>query len=164
MAASLLKNEVPNLETIETLAIFRGLQLCARQGIPKINCGEWLLIDYRGAATAGRLSLPWVTWIMHDIKELMSTFSECKLQFTNRMRNGAAHRLARHVWNVNHIIIWGVEIHHDFSWPKLLGLINTTCDELSIFYNYECKSGYQIIIIKKCSCMGSCLFILNSPI
>lgn len=58
MAASLLKNEVPNLETIETLAIFRGLQVCAHQGIPKINRGERLLIDYRGAATAGRLSVP----------------------------------------------------------------------------------------------------------
>lgn len=36
IAASLLENEVPNLETIETLAILRGLQLCAHQGIPKV--------------------------------------------------------------------------------------------------------------------------------
>lgn len=36
MAASLIENKVPNLETIETLAIPRGLQLCAHLGIPKI--------------------------------------------------------------------------------------------------------------------------------
>lgn len=36
MASSLLENEVYNPEAIETLVIFRGLQLCAHQGIPKI--------------------------------------------------------------------------------------------------------------------------------
>lgn len=45
---------------------------------------------------------------MYDIKGLMSTFLEYKLQFTNRLGNVTTHSLARHVaWNVTHIVLWG---------------------------------------------------------
>lgn len=37
-----------------------------------------------------------ILWnLMHDIKDMMSTFSERKVRFTNHLGNGAAHCLAR---------------------------------------------------------------------
>lgn len=47
---------------------------------------------------------------MHDIKDLVSTFFDCKIQYTNWLGNGAAHYLARYDWNVNLIVVWGGEV------------------------------------------------------
>lgn len=91
MAANLLENEVLNPETIETLVILRGLQLCAHQGIPKIIVeSDCLLVIKKLEQLEASFSA--LGNLMH--------FLECKLQFINMLENGAAHCLAKYVWNV----------------------------------------------------------------
>lgn len=41
-----------------------------------------------------------------DIKELMSRFSCCKIQYGHRQCNMAAHKLGQYVWNVIDVAMW----------------------------------------------------------
>lgn len=109
MATNLLENEVPNPETIETLAKLRGLQLCVLQGIPNIIVeSDCLLVIKEHQQLEDSFSA--FGNLTHDIKDLMSILPECKLQFTNSLGNEAIHCLARYAWNEDYIIMWDGEV------------------------------------------------------
>lgn len=44
--------------------------------------------------------------LFEGIREIMSRFLSCSIQFGNIMCNVVAYKLAKNVWHVNHIIIW----------------------------------------------------------
>lgn len=97
-----LKVSVANLESLEALTIFRGLQLCMHQGISNLiietNCllvVEEILQCKAPSSAIGN--------IMMDIKELMSHFMDCIIQYGNYMANEVAHKLARNSWHVKHV-------------------------------------------------------------
>lgn len=102
MVASIPKSSVADLESLEALTILRGLQLCLYQGISNLiietNCllvVEEILQREAPSSAIGN--------ILMDIKELMSHFTDCVIQYGNYMANMVAHKLVRNSWHVNHV-------------------------------------------------------------
>lgn len=100
MAASLLENEVSNLESIESLATLRGLQPSMHLGIShltferdcQVEVNELLSFEESNSLLGN---------VFQDIKSLMTIFLECNIKCANRSCNGVSHNIARYSCNVN---------------------------------------------------------------
>ncbi|KAF5463138.1 hypothetical protein F2P56_019077 [Juglans regia] len=109
MVASKHEEDVDGAETIESIAVLRGLQLCLPLGIPKLilecdcmNVVRELQSTEASMASAGN--------VINDAKMLMGRFQEVRVQHVNRIGNGVAHSLARHAWNIVDINVWWEQI------------------------------------------------------
>lgn len=80
MAASIEEKYVQNSKTIENLAIFKGLQQCVHLGISHLilefEC-HMVVNEILGLEASHSL----LGNLLFDIKALMATFQQCKMQF-----------------------------------------------------------------------------------
>ncbi|XP_042965942.1 uncharacterized protein LOC122299620 [Carya illinoinensis] len=110
LAASKMECYIEEPETIELVAILRGLQLCIQSGISKLvvesDCK--LLVEIlqqepqQDASQLGNLT--------SEVKRLMSLFEICLCKHVSRVGNRAAHKLARMAWNVDDLVVWGESV------------------------------------------------------
>ncbi|XP_042950144.1 uncharacterized protein LOC122282259 [Carya illinoinensis] len=110
LAASKMECYIEEPETIELVAILRGLQLCIQSGISKLvvesDCK--LLVEIlqqepqQDASQLGNLT--------SEVKRLMSHFEVCLCKHVSRVGNRAAHKLARMAWNVDDLVVWGESV------------------------------------------------------
>lgn len=109
MVGSIAESNVANSKSIEVLVILRNLQLCMHRGISNliIENDYRLLVEEISSAETPNSTLG---NILLDIKDLMSHFINCKIQYGNRTSNTADHKLVRNVWHVNDIFLWYEEM------------------------------------------------------
>ncbi|KAG2726715.1 hypothetical protein I3760_01G126500 [Carya illinoinensis] len=105
MAVSQPALEVGGSEPLELMAIFRGLQMCATMGIPKILvesdsllCIEGLQYNNMHQSLLGGLYM--------EIQSLVSRFVCCDFSHVYREGNQVAHRLARFASSIVSIAVW----------------------------------------------------------
>lgn len=111
MATNIAEQNVTNPESIEVLAIFKSLQLCLHQGIPRLIIeSDCLLLMEEIQSQDSPNSI--LNNILLDIKDLMYHLIECQIQNLNRSCNMAAHTLARNAWHVSDIVLWYEEMPH----------------------------------------------------
>lgn len=79
MAASLPEVNVPSPEFIEALAILRALQLCLHRGVTNFISKSYCLLVVEEILHQESSCLA-IGNILMDIKELMSLFSDCKVE------------------------------------------------------------------------------------
>lgn len=105
MAASIWENVYFNSKTVECLALFRGFQLCLNLGIHNLvvefDC-QTLVKELQSK----ELSTSFVGNIIQDLKDMMTHFHVCLINFGYCQSNIAAHKLARFVYNVENIVLW----------------------------------------------------------
>ncbi|KAF5475865.1 hypothetical protein F2P56_007627 [Juglans regia] len=105
MAVSKKEREVSDATGIKMLAIFRGLQLSVHLGI------HHLVVESDALTLVEELqksepSMAFVGNVIKNTKELMHCFQSCEVRYVGRNCNEAAHKLARHAWNVSDISFW----------------------------------------------------------
>lgn len=103
--ASIKERVLQEPETVECLAILRGLQLCIHLGI---SC---LTVESDCQHVAHQLqtfdcSFSPLGNIKPDIRRPMNHFHSCNIQFAYRSCNQAAHRLVGLAWQIEHISLW----------------------------------------------------------
>ncbi|CAI9760898.1 unnamed protein product [Fraxinus pennsylvanica] len=105
MALSKEENEAFEVEDVEEMALLRGLQFTSNLGIQNliINSDNLLLVEEVNIADESNAMY---RNIIAEAKRLMNTFPICILEHYSRLTNGAAHRLARHSWNIKDVQIW----------------------------------------------------------
>lgn len=105
LAASVSEKEVQDPETIELLAILRGLQIGSRMGFRKIIVEGDCLLMIR-ACQSDQASTSMLGNIVLEIKQLQRDFEKCRFKHTFREQNVPAHKLARFAWQVESIVMW----------------------------------------------------------
>lgn len=107
-ASSMKEQDIQEPGTIKTLTILRGLQLNMHLGVThfllELDC-QLVTKEVQGNGE------PTFTLdnLIQDIKELMTRFQQCSIQFSYKQCNEAAHYLARNASNINHVV-WQGEI------------------------------------------------------
>lgn len=91
-----------NAKSIEAIAIIRGLQICMHQGISKLIIEIDHFVEVEKLFSRGNSNLDIIN-VMLDIKELMSRFVFCKVQYGNCQCNMAVHILVKNTRHVNNI-------------------------------------------------------------
>ncbi|KAF5444910.1 hypothetical protein F2P56_034002 [Juglans regia] len=112
MATSKVEFEVINAKAIESLAIFRALQLCATMGIHSLIVESDCLMAIQ-VLNNDIPSDPMLDPLLCEIRKLLRVFVECKFQHIYRESNRVAHILARYAWNVENISMWN-DCYPDF--------------------------------------------------
>ncbi|XP_042962413.1 uncharacterized protein LOC122296675 [Carya illinoinensis] len=105
LAASILESDVEEVEHIELLVIFRGLQLCAGMRIHHIQVESDCLMVIE-ALNQESMSNSLYGEIYHEIKQLSSLFGECLFTHVYREANMTAHLLAQCGRQVESITTW----------------------------------------------------------
>lgn len=95
MAVSKKEKALVQPETIESLAILRGLQFCLQLGISnlivELDCQSLVAELHNHQAPLSPLGN-----IFQDIKDLMGRFQLCSVHFAYRQSNVVAHLLAKY--------------------------------------------------------------------
>lgn len=93
---------------VEFTAIFRGLQLCLPLKVRKLQVESDSLIAIQ-AINEGAESFAQHSTLIKELLEIKAQFQDCKFEYVSRVGNGVTHQLARHVWYVENLHIWGEE-------------------------------------------------------
>lgn len=143
---SIKEKQVQEPETIESLAILRGLQQCLHLGITNLiiesNC-QLVVSEIQSFEQSYSL----LGNLVSEAKALMAMFKQCSIQFNHRECNGAAHKLAKHAWNVHHIMLWLGEV------PEFLAQ-SYWLDKRQCILLFEMRIIYFVIKKKKNMMMG----------
>ncbi|KAF5481279.1 hypothetical protein F2P56_001946, partial [Juglans regia] len=127
MVANKIENEV-DLETVELVAMFGGLQFYLQLGISRLILVSDCLVLINELQRPAALSLSKVGNLLKEAQTLMTRFSVCNCQHVNRSGNEATHKLDCLAWNIDDIVIWGTMYHSLF--PHLFGLIRIPCNSV----------------------------------
>ncbi|XP_041016296.1 uncharacterized protein LOC121258801 [Juglans microcarpa x Juglans regia] len=105
MAVSKTEPEVSKAESVELLAMLRGLQFSSQMGLSKIILESDSLILVEALQVEGE-SLLVLGNLISEVKRMLHQFQEAKVQHVPRMGNQVAHCLARHAWRVQDVELW----------------------------------------------------------
>ncbi|KAF5478189.1 hypothetical protein F2P56_004771 [Juglans regia] len=105
LAASKIEYEVNELEDIELLAMFGGIQICANMGIRRLilESARLLMVNEVNASEA---SFSLLGNLVREVKMLKALFEVCLVQHVDRAGNEVAHKLVRNAWNVENLDMW----------------------------------------------------------
>ncbi|KAF5475196.1 hypothetical protein F2P56_007026 [Juglans regia] len=105
MTVSKSEHEVIEAESVELLAMFRGLQFSSQLGINKIilEIDNLLLVE---TLQASEESLSMLGNLISEVKNMLKQFQEHQVQHVSCMGNQVAHFLARHAWRVQDVEMW----------------------------------------------------------
>ncbi|XP_042939474.1 uncharacterized protein LOC122274504 [Carya illinoinensis] len=99
LATSKREEEVADPSTVEILAMFRGLQICANMGIQNLILENDCLMMISKLQTNSD-SFVHQRVLVQETRRLMQLFQNCSAQHVNHLGNEVAHRLVKHAWNV----------------------------------------------------------------
>lgn len=105
LAVSLSKVNVHHPKATKSTIIFQDLQLCLHQEIPNLIIESDCLLVVEAIMSMGEPnSIHGNIWL--DIRELMSYFACCRVQYGHGQDNMAAHKLIQYALNVIDIAMW----------------------------------------------------------
>lgn len=115
-------SKVHNPIDIETLAILRGLQFCIHHGMLNLIIESDCLLVVEAHTFPGAPNFILGSHFL-DIRDLMSHFVCCKIQYGNRLGNTTAYRLKKHARNVSDVALWygdvSLFLEHNVWFDKL---------------------------------------------
>ncbi|XP_042939486.1 uncharacterized protein LOC122274515 [Carya illinoinensis] len=105
LAMSKAEHELHDPESVELVAILRGLQFILQLGIRKIvlESDSLLMVE---ALKANQDSLSLQGNMLKEVKNMMNCFEEKKVQHVCRSGNQVAHTLAKHAWSIPDVELW----------------------------------------------------------
>ncbi|XP_042958021.1 uncharacterized protein LOC122293512 [Carya illinoinensis] len=105
MAVSKIELALEDPETVELLAVFRGMQLCISMGISALEVESDCLLLVQ-ALQQEDMSNSLLGNLFSEVKRLCNYFSSVSFVHVYREGNRAAHLLARNAWRVEDIDMW----------------------------------------------------------